>query len=333
MQVGIIHPAIDPELVPVLDAVRASNAQLHPEPLTVATIPAYRERLYAFLATLPPFPRNPNVVSETRTVPGPQGESGVRVKIHRPVNQADVLPCYFNIHGGGMFMGSVDGEEPMMSAYVEQVKCVVVSVDYRLAPEHPHPAPVEDCYAALVWTAEHAEELRLDGSRVAVGGFSAGGGLAAATALLARDRRGPGIAFQYLVYPMLDDRNATPSSHEFTGDWPMWPREMNLVGWEALLGDAAGGDDVSPYAAPARAQDLSGLPPAYVDTGGLDVFRDEDLNYAQRLMQAGVPVEFHCWAGLVHGYDLIAPLANATRRSYAVRFAALRRALHPEPVQ
>jgi acetyl esterase/lipase len=240
-------------------------------------------------ADLPP---NDRVQSEDRMIPGPDGDD-LRVRIHRPIDQSEVLPCFYHIHGGGMIIGSVDGEDLQLAVFVEQVGCVVVSVDYRLAPENPNPAPVEDCYAGLVWTAEHADELRIDPTRIAVGGESAGGGLAAATALMARDRNGPDLVLQYLIYPMLDNRNETPSSREFAGDWPGWPREMNYLGWEALLGESTGGDELLPYAAPARSKDLSDLPPTYIDVGGLEVFRDEDIDYAKRLMQAGVDVEFH----------------------------------------
>ena len=213
-----------------------------------------------------------------------------------------------------------------MVEYAVQLGCVVVSVEYRLAPEHPHPAPVEDCYAGLVWTAKNAAELGIDPDRLAVGGLSAGGGLAAGTVLLARDRGGPALAFQLLVCPMLDDRNVTPSSHEFA-EAVVWNRAANLFGWTALLGDAAGTDEVSPYAAPARATDLSGLPPAYIDVGELEVFRDECVDYAQRLVQAGVSTEFHLYPGAFHGFDGMIPDAEISRRAAAERVVALRRAL------
>lgn len=299
------------------------------EVVTMEGIPALRQRLEEMMeqagAAVEP---NLAVSSEDRLIPGPDGQE-LRVRVHRPADQSGVLPCFYHIHGGGMILGSVDGEDPQMAVFVVNVGCVVVSVDYRLAPEHPHPAPVEDCYAGLRWVADNADELNIDPARVAVGGESAGGGLAAATVLLARARGGPQVAFQYLIYPMLDDRNITPSSREFSGRWPGWPREMNLLGWEALLGDQSGGEDVSPYAAPARAEDLSNLPPAYVDVGGLEVFRDEDIDYAQRMMEAGVPVELHVYPGAFHGWELFAPEAAVTRRAFELRLGAMRRALHP----
>ena len=182
---------------------------------------------------------------------------------------------------------------------------VLVSVDYRLAPEFPDPYPVEDCYAGLVWTAENAAELGIDPERVIITGSSAGGGLSAGTALLARDRKGPKLIGQVLVYPMLDDRNETVSSHQYDGAG-LWDRQSNLLGWTCLLGERRGTDDVSIYAAPARATDLSGLPPAFIDVGSAEVFRDEDVAYASALWAAGVQAELHVWPGAFHGSDLVA---------------------------
>jgi acetyl esterase/lipase len=184
--------------------------------------------------------------------------------------------------------------------YALDIDCVVVSMQYRLAPEDPYPAGVEDCYAALVWTVQHADELGIDATRIAVGGESAGGGLAAATALLARDRKGPELVFQALTYPMLDDRNNTPSARELH-DIPSWSQQHNDSAWRAVLGMKAGSPDVEPYAAPARATDLSGLPPTLIQVGEIDVFRDEDITYATRLLQAGVPTELHVYPGAYHG--------------------------------
>ncbi|WP_239486894.1 alpha/beta hydrolase [Streptomyces durocortorensis] len=225
-----------------------------------------------------------------------------------------------------MVLGTPEADDARASRYVLEAGCTVVSVDYRLAPEHPYPEPVEDCYRALRWTAEQAGALGIDPERLAVGGISAGGGLAAATALLARDRGGPRLAFQLLLCPMLDDRNTTHSSKEFT-EAVTWPRANNLYGWAALLGPSAGGDDVSPYAAPARATDLSGLPPAYVDVGELEVFRDECAQYALRLIAAGVSTEFHLWPGAFHGFDGTLPRLTLPRRAAAEQIAVLRRAL------
>src|SRR5581483_9332416 len=272
---------IDPELLEAREALAGGLSSLNFDDM-----PASRA---ALAAVLPPISPGESVDVQDRMVPGPSGNPEVKLRIYRPSDSpaAAVLPCLYWIHGGGMVMGTLDGENANLGNIVQEVGCVAVSVEYRLAPEHPHPAPVEDCYAGLVWTAKHAGELGINASRLAIGGASAGGGLAAATALLARDRGAPPLVFQYLVYPMLDDRNLTPSSHEITAVG-IWDRATNLNGWKALLGDQAGGDAVSPYAAPARAANLAGLPPAYIDVGTADLFRDEDIDYAQRLMQAGV---------------------------------------------
>jgi acetyl esterase/lipase len=282
-----------------------------------------------FAEVMKDIPPNPAVVREDRTAPGPLGD--VPVRVYRPAAATGTLPGLLWIHGGGMIFGSIDMEDLTCDAFAEAVGCVVVSVDYRLAPEHPHPAPVEDCYAALVWLAENAAELGVDPARLAVGGSSAGGGLAAGTALLARDRGTPGLVFQLLVYPMLDDRDATPSTHEFSGILS-WSREHNLSGWKALLGDRVGGPDVDHYAAPARAEDLSGLPPTLIQVGELEVFRDEDVDYAMRLLRAGVPTELHLYPGAYHGWNMAAPESTKTAVMNAERVAALRGALHPQEV-
>ena len=187
-------------------------------------------------------------------------------------------PAVLYLHGGGMISGSVAIYDGPVSRYVSNSGVSMLAVDYRLAPEHPYPVPVEDCYAGLRWLAEHADELGVDPARIAVMGDSAGGGLAAAVALLARDRGGPDLAAQILIYPMLDDRNTTPDPE--IAPFAVWSYDDNITGWGALLGDAIGGPDVPAYAAPARATDLSDLPACYIEVGQLDIFRDEDLAYA-----------------------------------------------------
>jgi hypothetical protein len=193
-----------------------------------------------------------------------------------------------------------------------------VTVEYRLAPEFPDPYPVEDCYEGLLWTVEHLEELGIDPARVIVAGASAGGGLAAGIALLARDRGAPSLAGQLLISPMLDDRDATVSTRQIDGVG-VWDRTSNLTGWTALLGDRRGTDDVSIYAAPARATHFSGLPPAYVECGSAEVFRDEDVAFASSLWAAGVQAELHVWAGGFHAFDLLAPHAAVSEAAKAAR--------------
>ncbi|SDM46280.1 alpha/beta hydrolase [Nonomuraea jiangxiensis] len=315
------HPNLDPEIRAELERM-----QLPVFDLASLTFDELRENRAQISAMMTAAPRpDTDVVIEDRRVPGPDGDPDVRVRIYRPPGQGEERPALYWIHGGGMILGIPEIDDATMIGFVEKLGCVVVSVDYRLAPDHPHPAPVEDCYAGLVWTAKAAGDLGIDLTRLAVGGASAGGGLAAATVLLARDRGGPDVAFQLLQCPMLDDRNITPSSHEFT-EAVVWDRAANLFGWTALLGDRVGTDDVSPYAAPARATDLSGLPPAFIDVGELEVFRDEDLDYASRLVQAGVSTEFHLYPGAFHAFDGMVPGTELGRRAQAARLAALKRA-------
>jgi acetyl esterase/lipase len=319
-----LHPNIDPGLGAALLASPVPLADM--STVRQEDLPDIRAQMNAMRAAMAPVALDERVTIEDRMVPGPEGEPDIRLRIYRLADQEGAVPGVYWIHGGGMIIGDPEMDDPRMVEYVVQLGCVAVSVDYRLAPEHPHPAPVEDCYAGLVWTAKNAAELGIDPDRLAVGGLSAGGGLAAGTVLLARDRGGPALAFQLLVCPMLDDRNVTPSSREFA-EAVVWNRDANLFGWTALLGDAAGSDDVSPYAAPARATDLSGLPPAYIDVGELEVFRDECIDYAQRLVQAGVSTEFHLYPGAFHGFDGMIPEAEISRRAAAERVVALRRAL------
>jgi acetyl esterase/lipase len=226
------------------------------------------------------------------------------------------------LHGGGMIVGNFGLFDAPLSRYVSASGVPMLSVDYRVAPEHPHPVPVEDSYAGLRWLSDHADELGVDPARIAVMGDSAGGGLAAAVALLARDRSGPVVARQILLYPMLDDRNTTadPEIVPFAG----WSYDDNATGWGALLGNAVGGPEVSAYAAPARATDLSGLPAAYIEVGQLDIFRDEDLEYARRLSLAGVPVEFHLYPGVPHEFDAIAFDSDVAQRARAGLIRVLR---------
>jgi acetyl esterase/lipase len=230
-------------------------------------------------------------------------------------------PAALHMHGGGMIVGNVGLFNGLVSRWVSASGTPILSVDYRLAPEHPHPAPIEDVYAALVWLHEHAADLGVDPARVGVIGDSSGGGLAAAVSILARDRKGPAIAKQILIMPMLDDRTWTPDPQ--IAPFAVWTWDDNRTGWQSLLGDVAGGPDTPAYAAPARVADVGGLPPAYIEVGQLDIFRDEDLTYALRLSQAGVPVEFHLHPGVPHEFDFIAFASTAARRVMADRVRAL----------
>ena len=229
------------------------------------------------------------------------------------------------LHGGGMIFGWKHLREMYERAvrdYVASSGVPMLVVDYRVAPEHPHPTPVEDCYAALQWLAENAPTLGVDTSRIAVMGDSAGGGLAAGVCLMARDRGGPAVAQQLLIYPMLDDRTTTPDPQLVP--FLTWTYDDNITGWAALLGESSGTEAVSPYAAPARAADLTGLPDAYMDIGGLDIFRDEDLTYARRLSDAGVSTEFHLHPGCPHAFEALAHGAEVSRRAITDRVRRLR---------
>jgi len=329
MTAASTHPPFDPEL----GAALAAMAPELQHPLLPGDIPAWRAELQELLPVSDETLRRGGAVElEERQVPGPAGAPGLSVLILRPARGSGPWPGIYHTHGGGMVLGNNRFGADEVATWVEQIGVVGVSVEYRLAPEHPHPAPVEDRYAGLVWTAEHAGELGIDPARLIIAGASAGGGLAAGTALLARDRGGPALSHQILMCPMLDDRCVTPSSQELDREG-VWDRTSNLTGWTALLGDACGGPDVSPYAAPARARDLSGLPPAFIDVGSVETFRDEDIEYAARLSRAGVSVEFHLWPGGFHGFDMMVPQSELARIARATRLAYLRRALPRGPVR
>lgn len=289
-------------------------------------IPGTRAKLAEMLAAMPRPQLPDGVTLEDRLVPGPPGDPDVPVRLYRPADAPSPAPTFYWIHGGGMVFGDVNGSDPYCAAIAADLSVLVASVEYRLAPEHPFPAPLEDCYAGLAWLWSAAGELGVDRERIAIGGGSAGGGLAAGVALAARDRGVVRPCFQLLVYPMLDDRNLTRSSHAIT-DPRTWDREANLAGWNAYLAGNAGGEGVSPHAAPARAADLAGLPPAYVNVGDLDLFVDEDVAYARALADAGVPVELHVYPGAWHGSTSFAPHTALSRRWAADERDALRRAL------
>ncbi|MFI7535288.1 alpha/beta hydrolase [Streptosporangium sp. NPDC049376] len=309
----------DPELAPF-------TADLLPEHDLRDTVTS-RQVLKEFFSSMPGgFPDT--VTVEDRHIPGPGGP--VRVRLYAPRERsAEPAPAMVFIHGGGFIVGQIEMGDALLASLAETMGVVSVSVDYRLAPQDPYPAGVEDCYAALVWTAQNAAELGVDPARIAVGGESAGGGLSAAVALLARDRGGPALCLQYLGIPELDDRLDTPSMRAFV-DTPGWSRDKAEISWDYYLGQAhrPGGDDVPIYAAPARAEDLSGLPPAYVVVCEFDPLRDEGLAYAARLVQAGVPVGLHMYPGTFHGCSWV-PDAQVSRRMQDDLMYALRRAFHP----
>ncbi|MEU6392328.1 alpha/beta hydrolase [Streptomyces sp. NPDC046939] len=230
-------------------------------------------------------------------------------------------PAALFFHGGGYIFGHIDLFDGPVARYVSASGVPMLSVEYRRAPEHPFPAALEDAYTALRWLHEHADELGVDPARIGVMGDSAGGGLAAGLSILARERGGPAVARQILLMPMLDDRTPAPDPH--IEPYLLWSYDDSRTAWPALLGDAAGGPDVPAAAAPARLDDATGLPPAYIEVGQLDAFRDENLAYALELSRAGVPVEFHLHPGVPHEFDSIAPTTDVARRAFADRVRAL----------
>ncbi len=314
---------IDPELLVALELLPTLD-------FSRESIPAMRADMQQSAAGMPPPPELAVDVEEV-SIPAPEGHR-IGALVYRPRARADrPRPAVLHIHGGGYVFGSMymmDGANRVLAV---ELDCVVVSVDYRLAPEAPHPGPVEDCYTALRWLHANAHELNVDTARIAVSGESAGGGLAAALALLARDRGEVPLAFQRLIYPMLDDRTCASSDpHPYAGEF-VWTRTANHVGWSCLLGHEPGAHGVSPYAAPARATDLAGLPPAFISVGTLDLFVDENMDYARRLIRAGVPAELHVYPGAFHGSDM-AVAAAVTQDAQRNALEALRRVFARAPV-
>lgn len=277
----------------------------------------------ARLAGAPPRPSSDKLEVEEIRITAAAGQSDVGGLLYRPTG-AGTRPAILNLHGGGFVAGDARREDESMRKLALALDAVILSLDYRLAPETPFPGALDDGYAALGWLHDHSDRLEIDPSRIALRGVSAGGGIAAGLALLARDRGGPGIAFMLLIYPMLDDRTGP---HAFAGRY-VWPIEANRFGWDCYLGDAAGTDAVSYYAAPARAQDLAGMPASFIAIGAIDLFIDEDLRFAQALIGAGVVTELHVYPGAYHGFPLITGAGVAARLERDAS-EALSRALAP----
>ena len=291
----------DPELVPWLAAMPAVDLS---EPARARAASAARR------GQAPPYESPVPLAVSDRLVPGLADDPDVAVRVYAPAGRTEVLPGLVYIHGGGFVIGSVDGDDTRTREIAGTVAAVVVSVEYRLAPEHPFPAGLRDCFAALTYLAKNAAELGVDPRHIGVAGNSAGGGLAAATALMARDQGGPELCMQYLSIPELDDRLETPSMRAYT-DTPVANRANVIITWQHYLA----GQQATAYAAPARAADLTGLPPSYVAVCEFDPLRDEGIQYAQRLVQAGVPVELHLYPGTFHGSSRITTAAVSQRMS------------------
>ncbi len=317
-----LRDRVDPELLDTMDFVVRS---LGHDFMGSGEAPVRRARFQAMLdRTKPSEQPFPSVRRTARRAP--QGANGpdVPLVVYSPTEDAQPRPAIFYIHGGAFSLGSIAQEDAGAAGLAYQTDCVVVSVDYRLAPETKHPGPVGDCFAGLHWLGENAAALGVDPTRIAVYGHSAGGGLAALVAQMARDRGGPSVCYQMLCYPMLDDRAATASMTSRNG-LGLFDRAAVVLGWSSLLG---GVDQAAfPYGAAARADRLDGLPAAYLDIGELDVLLDEALDYVRRLADAAVPVEFHLYPGAYHGFDMFSPGAAVAARATQLRIAALRRAL------
>lgn len=308
-------PAIDPELAVALEALPAFP------PLTVELLPLLRESGAANEPDNDDFSRGGAFEVFEDSAPGIGGAPDVPLLICLPTS-GRTAGCVVYFHGGGMMLGTERSGLMGMLQYAQSADLAVISVRYRLSPETRHPGPVLDCFAGVSWAANESERLGYRRDAIIVAGASAGGGLAAATVLMARDEGRPTIAGQMLIAPMLDHRNNSKSVLQLQGAGT-WNREVNKLAWSSFLGPI-GDEQVSPYASPARANNLEGLPPTYVDTGGADAFRDEDVDYALRMGQAGNLVELHVWPGAYHGFEEITPDAAVTREAIRARATWLR---------
>ena len=307
---------VDPELQSLLDVFPTAIFSTDILPVLRANVPQYASEV-----------ADPGETDlAVHRIDGPGGPEGLEVWFYRPYGVSDLLPCVLHIHGGGFVLGDAAHLEQVHRRIAARLNCCIASVNYRLAPETRHPGQVEDCYAALAWLVRESLSLGVDPSSIGVGGESAGGGLAAALALLVRDRGEFRLKFQHLIYPMLDDRTCVdPEPHAYAGEY-IWTPGNNVFGWTSLLGAPPGGDDASIYAAPARAVNLAGLPPTFLAVGALDLFVDENMEYGRRLIRAGVPVELHVYPGSFHAFD-VSPTAGVSNQMRQDSFNALARAL------
>lgn len=315
---------------PLLDPELAAVKQLPVISLNRETLTAVRAaRAQQIEALMPSWPAFPDIEVSEQHLPSATGAPDVRVLVYRPVAAQEVLPVLLWMHGGGYIGGRADWDSFLVNPMVSAIGCCIVSIDYRLAPETPFPGPIDDCYTALKWLHDHASALRIDPERIAIGGISAGGGLAASLGLLARDRGEVSVAFQALLQPMLDDRHAADNyDHPFAGEY-VWRKEYNHFGWSALLGHAPGAGGVSPYASASRAESLARSPPTFINVGAIDLFVEENIEYARRLIREGVATELHVYPGACHAFQGVAPGSAVAKASDRDLIMALRRALFP----
>jgi acetyl esterase/lipase len=313
---------VDPELIESRNFVVKNLAF---DFMATLDAPSRRNRFEEFAAGLgSPETIHPEVIRHDLIISGYSGDPDVRIRLLRRKDQQVAKGGILYMHGGGFTIGSVEQEDWNAAGLAASLGCTVISVDYRLAPENPHPAPIRDCYAALCWMHANADQIMLTPTLIAVYGHSAGGNLATNLTLMTRDLKGPELAYQMLCYPMLDDRMATQSMTELSG-LGIWDKAANAVAWTALLGRLDG--PILDYAVPARSSNLKGLPPTFIDTGALEILLDEMIEYGRRLIEAHVPFEFHLYPSAYHGFDMFAPAAAVSQRATSVRLAALRRSL------
>ncbi|KAH8602043.1 esterase LipW [Bisporella sp. PMI_857] len=318
-----LKPPYDPELVHILNAIP-------PMPLFTNEVVKQQRAGLAVISTPEVTLVDPAIVHEEVSIPGPGGKISLSI-LRTKTSASSPRPLIFYIHSGGMILGSKLLMIGGTFEWIKELDAVLISVEYRLAPEHPFPAGLEDCYTAFKWAGDHAGELGIDTGKLIVAGHSAGGGLAAGLSMMVRDRGGPRILAQCLNCPMLDDRVMDASSQQYV-DEGIWTGANNKVAWNWYLNGKRGSKDVSPYAAPARATDLTGLPTAWVDVGSAECFRDEDVAYAGKLSEAGVGVELHVWPGAFHCFDLMAPDAVLSKSARTTRLAWFKRVLAQAPI-
>lgn len=286
--------------------------------------------LIRFLIALLPSPKAPKDVSiKNIKINNRERSAKIRLRIYQPVNPAHETPVLIWMHGGGYIIGKPEIEDSVCIQFVRELGISIVSVDYRLAPQHPFPAGLEDCYSALMWAKANSAQFGFDVKRIGVGGTSAGGGLAAALAQLALDRKEVSPIFQLLTYPMLDDQTSLRTDIDDSNS-PTWSQKNNRFGWESYLGKSFGKEEIPQYAVPARRSDLSGLPNAWIGVGMLDVFYDEDKRYAERLREAGVHCEVEIVQGAFHGFDVIDPTPPLVQEFRRSQISALRKYLAGE---
>jgi len=316
--------ALDAELQVAYDAYLAEEPEL--APMSLELLPRIRGEVDAAVAALGDLSRGGRFVVSQPSVPGLDGAPEIPLLICTPASAPASRPALYFMHGGGFFCNDHRIGLDQVLETAERFGATLVSVGYRLAPEHPYPAQINDAYAGLLWVADQADELGIDPGRIVVTGSSAGGGLSAALALTVRDKGGPRLLGQLLMCPMLDDRNDSASAMQMD-EVEFWDRSHNLFGWRSLLGDVQGGADVPQYAAPARATDLTGLPPAFLDVGSAECLRDEVVAYAARIWQAGGKAELHVWPGGIHAFDREVPEARISKTAVAARHNWLERLL------